>query len=123
MQVQRQTWEEVQEHFSDLPGESMTRKTMLPLVEYLAESEIGSYLFPWISMYDLRITQALHYPSDGPHLVISSLRDGQLEFRYIDTFRKDRQWSRVVPASSANARFEKFVEQLHWLQSSTRSES
>ena len=123
MDVQRQSWEVVRAHFADFPRDTAPRKVMLPIVEHIAGSAIGPYLYPWVSMLDLRITQALHYPSDGPHLLISARGDGKVALRYIDGFREDRQWQRVVPASHANERFDKFVEQLHWLQVISKSNS
>jgi hypothetical protein len=49
------------------------------------------------------------------HLRASPQFDGTVEFRYIDTHIKSRQWSRTVPPEAVIGRFEAFLDQLHWI--------
>ena len=115
--IYRQTWSEVRERFCELPEDSSTRDAMLALIDHISNSAVGPHLHPWTAMYDLRITQTANHPfQDVPQLVISPQIGGELEFRYIDTWKQDRQWTRLVPGQLAIERFDKFIEQLHWLE-------
>jgi hypothetical protein len=66
-------------------------------------------------MHDLCLTQIASsaYP-DGPHLRISPRFDGTIEFRYIDTYVREKQWHRVVQEDEAFSRLVGFFDQLHW---------
>ena len=91
---------------------------MLDLVQAIEGSRYATGLRStpaWKSMHDLCIVQTpVSYPYDGPYLRISPLIGRKLEFRYLDTFNKDRQWHRTVEGSEGFARLEKFIDQLHW---------
>jgi hypothetical protein len=67
-------------------------------------------------VHDLCITQLATsaYPNDGPYLRISPLYVGSIEFRYFDTYVKQKQWHRIVKEDDAFARLERFFDQLHW---------
>lgn len=52
-------------------------------------------------MFDLCIVQTeVSYPDDGPcpSLRVSPISEHQIEFRYIDTHDKAKQWHRTVEA-------------------------
>lgn len=88
---------------------------MHELVRAIEASRYKDGLFGWTSANDLCIVQTpVTYPYDGPVLKISPASDGQLEFRYIDTHIKDKQWHRLVDGPAAFARLENFIKQLHW---------
>jgi hypothetical protein len=89
---------------------------MLRLVEQVRASAYEPTLHAWTSLHDLCIVQApCAYPYDGPYLRISPRFDGTIDFRYIDTPIGNKQWHRVVNEDDAFARFERFMEQLHWI--------
>jgi hypothetical protein len=88
---------------------------MVQLIREIGSSRYKEDLFAWTSEFDLCIVQTpVTYPYDGPYLKISPFKDGQLEFRYIDTPMEAKQWRRVVAGADAFARLERFLEQLHW---------
>ena len=62
---------------------------MANLVTEIERSRYKEGLFGWTSMTDLCIAQtSVTYPHIEPYLRISTLSDGQLEFRYVDTHTK-----------------------------------
>ena len=88
---------------------------MAQLVHEIESSRYKEGLFAWTSAFDLYIVQTpVTYPYDGPYLKISPIRDGLLEFRYIDTPIEAKQWRRVVAGADGFARLERFLKQLHW---------
>jgi hypothetical protein len=88
---------------------------MHKLVSNIESSRYVPGLFAWTSAYDLCIAQTpVTYPYHGPHLRVSPLENGQLEFRYLDTQIEQKQWRRVVDGAEGFARLERFIEQLHW---------
>jgi hypothetical protein len=108
-----QPWNEIRACYSNSANSSL--QAMLKLVSELERSRYKDGLFAWTSMHDLCIVQTpVTYPYDGPYLRISPIANGQLEFRYIDTPLKDKQWHRIVDGASGFARLERFLEQLHW---------
>ena len=88
---------------------------MTQLVRDIVSSRYKEGLFAWTSAFNLCIVQTpVIYPYNGPYLKISPLQEGQLEFRFIDTSIKAKQWCRVVAGADGFARLERFLEQLHW---------
>ena len=66
-------------------------------------------------MFDLCIAQTpVSYPYDGPLLRISPVGENQIEFRYLDTRKEDKQWHRTVDAGVVLPRLIKFLDQLRW---------
>jgi hypothetical protein len=93
-------------------------KGMLNPVEQIEASKYARALHAWTSMSDLCIAQeprSSAAPYDGPHLRISPLADGAIEFRYVDTYIGSRQWHRIVQEHDAFRRLEHFIDQLHWV--------
>lgn len=88
---------------------------MLLLCRHIAASPLASGLFVQTFMFDLRISQT-PFNSDvlRPHLRISPLQSGLIEFRYVDTMVKADQWHRTVESTDVLPRFLKFLDQLHW---------
>ena len=90
-------------------------RAMAQLVREIELSRYKEGLRAWTSAFDLCIVQMpVTYPYDGPYLKISPVKDGQLEFRYIDTPLEAKQWRRVVAGADGFARLERFLEHLHW---------
>ena len=88
---------------------------MLALIDHISSSHLPFGLFPWTSHFDLCIAQAaITYPYNGPYLSVSPTQDGRLEFRYIDTGVREKQWFRVVDPVSAVQRFDQTINQLCW---------
>lgn len=85
----------------------------------ITDGPLSSFLYGWLSMHDLCLQQTDVTPYSGPYLCLSPLPSGMVEFRYIDTAIRDRQWHRVVPPHAAVARFNAFLDQLGWMAGST----
>ena len=93
-------------------------KAMQQLVSAIESSPFAEGLFAWTSMMDLCITQTpVEYPYYGPYLRISPKSENALEFRYVDTWDKRKQWNRMVPADKAFERLQRFFVDLHWFTS------
>jgi hypothetical protein len=111
-----QSWGEIKDRYLEVKASAPWANDMIALVDHIASSQFAIGLFPWTSMFDLCIAQSSSSYSDSvPFLRISPTRDGKIEFRYFDTFIRERQWSRVVESQYAKEQFDKFVEQLHWV--------
>ena len=110
-----QSWEDIVERYMQLEEQDPTRVSMINLVKHIRNSDLRDSLYPWSSMYDLLLTQRPRHPfQNEPHLRITPLHDGRAEFRYVDTFVKSKQWSRVAEPLALEDRFESVVQQLHW---------
>lgn len=108
-------WDEIRAHYAEFANAGSSFQSMHKLVSEIDASDYKQGLFAWTSMHDLCIVQTpVTYPYDGPYLRISPLANGQLEFRYLDTPVKDKQWQRVVDGSAGFDRLERFLKQLHW---------
>ena len=110
-------WDQISKHYQECKGRDKDTavEAISLLVDKIISSRYVNGIDAWTSMLDLCIVQQeVWYPYDGPYLRISPLSDGQLEFRYIDTYIAERQWSRTVPGLEAFERLEKFFDQLHW---------
>ena len=86
------------------------------LVRQIEASRYAQGLFPWMSHWTLYITQTpVEYPYWGPHLRIELVEnETKMEFRYIDTHVKEKQWHRTVDSSDGFNRLERFIQALHW---------
>lgn len=109
--------------WSVLAADYRTREKGLPTVqaladlcEYIEARPIRSGVHAWTSMWDLCIVQKpVTYPHHGPYLRILPLETvGVVEFRLIDTYRRDRQWSRCEPPEQVIDRFKHTMRQLNW---------
>ena len=110
-----QPWNAIRANYEDRPVVDSSLQAMHKLVSEIETSRYKDGLFAWTSANDLCIVQTpVTSPYDGPYLRISPVADGQLEFRYIDTMVKNKQWHRIVDGPSGFARLERFLEQLHW---------
>jgi hypothetical protein len=111
-----QPWTKIRSYYEGLPHGVQAFDSMRNLVEEIVKSRYVAGIYAWTSMHDLCIVQTeVTYPYDGPFLRISpKCPDGKLEFRYIDTHIKDKQWHRTVDAKDGFARLEGFFYQVHW---------
>ena len=119
-QLMTQPWEKIRELYAESVKNGLPLAAVHRLVDQIEQSHLRS-LFAWTSMHDLCIVQtpvACSY--NGPFLRVSPLFDGTLEFRYIDTYVKDKQWHRVVNEECGFERLLHFTDQLHWF---TRSDA
>jgi hypothetical protein len=108
-------WPMIVAHYAAHAERDPAMRAMFALVQRIESGPLAKGLCGWTSMFDLCITQKeVTYPYDGPFLKISPLADGRIEFRYIDTYHKDKQWHRSVEASDAIPRLLKFLDQLRW---------
>lgn len=115
------SWEEIYRFYATLEQiyatltQTESSRAMVQLVREIESSRYKDGLYAWTSAFDLCIVPTpVTYPYHGPYLKISAVQDGQLEFRYIDTPMEAKQWRRVVAGVEGFARFERFLEHLHW---------
>jgi hypothetical protein len=110
------SWGEIKRSYEDCADSSSELRGMLQLVEDIEASPYAQGIWGWTSIYDLCVAQMpITDPlGAGPYLRISPGRDGNIEFRYLDTAIKNRQWHRVVPAAEAFQRLERLFHQLNW---------
>src|SRR6187402_2797664 len=116
-------WPTIVSGYRDYKGEDPSILALLTLSEYIENSNLANSLFAWTSMFDLCITQtAVEYPYDGPYLRISPVGyglntsnspadKGKVEFRYIDTYIKEKQWHRTVSPEDVILQLSKFLKQ------------
>jgi hypothetical protein len=109
------TWKDIETFYQELVTNGLPLHGMVRLVEQIEESPYAGGLYGETSMHDLCLTQIASsaYP-DGPHLRISPRFDGTIEFRYIDTYVREKQWHRVVKEGDAFSRLVHFIDQLRW---------
>jgi hypothetical protein len=109
------SWSDIKTHYAR-SAEFVELRSMVQLIEQIEASPYANGVWAWTSMYDLCVAQMP--TSDvhpGPaHLRISPLFNGNIDFRYIDTYVKEKQWHRMVPAAEAFSRLERFFDQLNW---------
>lgn len=108
------SWSKLSEHYR-----SRNEKSLLALgelCEKIYKNQFKVILYGWSSMWNLCIVQnRATYPYDGPYLNISPISENELEFRYVDTNLKDKQWVRVYPADEYESAFKDFIEKLNWV--------
>jgi hypothetical protein len=114
-QTMTRPWSDIEEHYRDTSTLGPAFRSMLQLVQEIQRSRFARGLHAWTSMHELCIVQQpVSYPHDLPHLRISPQSDGRIEFRYIDTTVRERQWHRIVDGDGAFDRLALFLQQLHW---------
>jgi len=108
-------WKDIGTFYQELVVNGLPFQAMVRLVEQIETSRYAGGVHGETSMHDLCVTQlpSSAYP-DGPYLRISPRIDGTIEFRYIDTYVRERQWHRVVKGDDAFSRLLGFFDQLHW---------
>jgi hypothetical protein len=90
------------------------------LARWVGEGPLVKGLFAWKSMHTLCLVQhEVSYPYDGPHLTITPLAREKVEFRYVDTPDKAKQWQRIVDSHDVQRQLSKFLDQLRWFPSET----
>jgi hypothetical protein len=115
MTLMTQPWPKIVARYEDYKGEQRSIRALETLARRISESSLCHGLFAWTSVFDLCVVQTpVSYPYDGPWLRISPISEGQVEFRYLDTFEKTQQWHRTVDAEQAWSRLIKFLDQLRW---------
>jgi hypothetical protein len=107
------SWPNVKNFYQELASLALAEKLaiggMLNLVGAVIRSRYIGALHAWTSMQALCIVQVpAAYPYDGPHLVITPLANGKLDFRYVDTPKPDQQWHRVADEQDGFKTLEKF---------------
>ena len=108
-------WTGIRAFYEDLLNKGMPVHGMVKLIEEIELSRYASGIYGETSLHDLRIVQfAEANLAHDAHLRISPRFDGTMEFRYVDTHIKDRQWLRVVKNDDAFPRLAGFLHQLHW---------
>jgi hypothetical protein len=107
-------WKDIAAFYRDLVSRGMAIQGMLHLTEQIEASRYATGIFGETSMHDLCVMQTDGAFWEGPHLKISPRFDGTMEFRYIDTFIREKQWHRVVKEDEAFSRLVVFFAQLHW---------
>ena len=110
-----QPWSKIVAHYEECGGENQSIHALRDLSRKIASTSLSSRLYGWTSVLDLCIAQAeARYPYDGPRLVISPLPGNLVEFRYVDTYEKDKLWHRIVESTEVVSRFQAFLSQLRW---------
>ena len=95
-------------------------ETMEKLCLWIASEEYSNFLFWETSMHDLSIFQIQLKYED--RLLAQNLRvspifeQNKIEFRFIDTHDRDRQWVRTEPANieAVKQRLAGFLKQVGW---------
>jgi hypothetical protein len=107
-------WGEVTTFYSELSAQHGEFACLRDFVNRVAASRYASGLHPWTSMHAFCVSQV---PSPSrhvePHLRVAA-KNNTLEFRYIDTAIRQRQWVRIVSTESAYDRFVTFLDELNW---------
>jgi hypothetical protein len=115
MTMMTQPWPQIVAHYEDYSGEQRSIRALARLARRISESPVAKGLFAWTSMFDLCVVQTpVSYPYDGPRLRIAPVSEDRIEFRYLDTLDKAKQWHRTVDADQALPRLVKFLDQLRW---------
>ncbi len=118
------SWEHIENTYREGTKHNTSLDSMLSFVTQINQSSYARGLYGWTSMFDLCIVQTkVSHPYDGPELRIAPKFDGTIEFRYIDTPFKEKQWVRIVDENEAFKRLVGFIAQLHWFVVETKSSS
>ena len=114
-------WKDIAAYYRDLVDRGVQIQGMLHLTEQIESSRYAGGVFGKTSMHDLCIMQtAIGGFPEGPYLRISPRFDGTIEFRYVDTYVRTKQWHRVVKDDEAFGRLVGFFDQLHWFAKPVR---
>jgi hypothetical protein len=111
-----QPWPQIVARYEDYPGDVRSIHTLGRLARRISESPLAQGLFASPHMFELDIVQIpVNYPFEGPFLRLSPvLSEDLIEFRYIDTHDKAKQWHRTAEADQAWTRLITFLDQLRW---------
>lgn len=108
-------WHEIVARYEDYKGDRRSIHALGRLAQRISQSPLAQGLFPSPHMFDLDVLQReVSYPYDGPFLRLSAVSNDQIEFRYVDTWDKAKQWHRTVDADQAWQRLLGFLDQLSW---------
>jgi hypothetical protein len=108
-------WAQIVARYEDYADGVRSIRALERLARQISESPLANGLCAWMSMFDLCIVQTpASYPYDGPWLRILPVGEDRVEFRYLDTLEKAKQWHRTVEADQAWPRLIKFPDQLRW---------
>ena len=108
-------WPQIIAHYARYKGDCRSIQALESLAQQISESRLSAGLFAWTSIFDLCVVQTeVSYPYCGPTLRISPVSRDHLEFRYVDTFVRTKQWHRTVDADDAASLLLKFLDQLRW---------
>jgi hypothetical protein len=115
MQTMTQPWSQIVARYDGYKSEHKSIRALGALAQRITQSPLANGLHAWTSMFDLCIVQIpVSYPFDGPFLRISPITEDRIEFRYVDTLEKDKQWQRTVDTNQAWPRLIGFLDQLRW---------
>jgi hypothetical protein len=114
-------WSQISEFYCELvKAPTMTDVSIVGMADLVKQIEASRYaadLHAWTSMFTLLVVQTpVSYPYDGQRLTISPIGNGKIEFRFIDSFKEEGQWHRVVDQGEAFRCFERFLDKLHWFR-------
>jgi hypothetical protein len=110
-----ESWSYIKQHYAPAAESALYLRNMVRLVEQIKASPYANGVWAWTSVWDMCVAQMpAGDPYSGAYLRISPLFDGNIDFRYIDTAVKARQWHRVVSGAEAFSRLERFFDQLNW---------
>lgn len=108
-------WNDISSDYERLSSNDNNLLSIYNLVVSIRDSKYSTHIYGWTSVCDLYIVQSeVNHPYDGPKLLVRQLESKKLEFRYIDTFKTERQWSRVFEGSDGFRKLEKIFFDLHW---------
>jgi hypothetical protein len=96
------SWHNIKLFYERLAASGVPVQAMSRLVQDIQTTPYASGLFAWTSMLDLRVAKMPAMLRDpGPHPRISPVFDGNIDFLYVDTNTKNRQWRRAESPARA----------------------
>ena len=114
-------WPKLAKHYEEaaryMSQWEAVHSAMAQLCYYVEALPRNGGLYGHTSHHKLRIAQVEYtHPPDPsiPWLTIEPVSENEIEFCYLDTQRKDRQWRRVEAADNVIERFKKTLNQLSW---------
>jgi len=117
-------WKDAAARYAERRSYSPEKLALLETIEklclWISAEEYSNFLFWETSMHDLSIFQIqLKYEDRllAQHLRVSPIfEQNKIEFRFIDTHDRDRQWVRTEPANfeAVKRRFAGFLNQVGW---------
>ncbi|GLX69655.1 hypothetical protein [Paenibacillus glycanilyticus] len=109
------SWDDICSDYERLNSSDNKFLSIYNLVVSIRDSKYSNHIYGWTSVIDLYIVQSkVNYPYNGPKLLVRQLEGNKLEFRYIDTYKPESQWKRVLDGSKGYAKLEEFFFNLHW---------
>lgn len=108
-------WPTIAAHYERYASPRRSGRALAALAHQIGQGPLSQGLFAWTSMFDLCIVQAeVSYPYDGSFLRLSPVSDDEIELRYMDSTKPEKQWHRTVDADNAYPRLLKFLDELRW---------